>query len=87
MNKGSEFYGSTFNVYNVHSVIQIADDVENHNCTLDDLSCFRFENFIHCLKSKVKNANNPIAKNAKQLDEFRYINSGDNNKSWKSKLM
>lgn len=50
--EAAEFYGITFNVYNIHSVIHIADGVENRNCTLDDLSCFRFENFLHCLKTK-----------------------------------
>ena len=60
--KASEFYGSTFNVYNVHSVIHIVDnDVENYNGTLDDRSCFRFKNFLHSLKRKVKNATNPTA--------------------------
>ena len=63
LTKAFEFYGSTFNVYNVHSVTHIADDVENYNCTLDDLSCFRFENFLHCLKRIVKNANTPIYPN------------------------
>ena len=85
--EAAEFYGSTFNVYNIHSVIHIADGVENRNCTLDDLSCFRFENFLHCLKRKVKNANDPIAQISKRNDEFEFINSADINKSWKSKLM
>ena len=66
----SEFYSSTCNVYNFHSVIYIGDNVENHDCTLDDLSCFRFENFLHLLKRKVKNANNPIAQILKRLDEL-----------------
>lgn len=85
--EAAEFYGITFNVYNIHSVIHIADGVENRNCTLDDLSCFRFENFLHCLKRKVKNANDPIAQISKRNDEFEFINSADINKSWKSKLM
>ena len=54
-------FGETFSVYNVHSLIHLADDVEHFNCSLNQLSAFPFENFLQQIKKCIKSAHNPIA--------------------------
>ena len=69
--KNSEvIYGRAFIVYNVHSVIHLPDDVINHNCTLDFMSAFPFENFLGILKKSVKSPNNPAVQIAKRTEEI-----------------
>jgi hypothetical protein len=48
--QSEKLYGSTFVVYNVHSLIHVADDVLFHGCTLNKISCFPFENYLQKLK-------------------------------------
>lgn len=67
--KCSEFYGSSFTVYNVHSLLHLHEDVQYFGCTLDPLSAFPFENYLCSLKKIVKNSNNPISQVAKRLAE------------------
>ena len=43
-------YGPLFNVYNVHSIVHIADDVLKHQCSLNEISSFPFENYLQTLK-------------------------------------
>ena len=62
-----KIYGNTFTVYNVHSLIHIADDVETFGCSLNEVSCFPFENHLQKLKRMVKTGKNPIAQVAKRL--------------------
>ena len=45
-----QYYGNTFNVYNVHNLIHIVDDTRRLECTLDEIPCFQFENYFHFLK-------------------------------------
>ena len=54
------YYGDTFNVFNDHNLKHIIDEVKHFNCSLNDLSCFKFQNYLQFLKRMVKNANNPI---------------------------
>ena len=54
-------YGEIFNVYNVHSLIHLADDVLYFKSSLNELSAFKFENFIPTIKKSVKSSNNPVA--------------------------
>lgn len=62
-------YGSTFNVYNVHNLTHLCDDVEHFQCSLNDISAFPFENRLHFIKKLVRNAHNPIAQVTKRLAE------------------
>ena len=59
-------YGSTFTVYNVHNLLHIADDWENFNCSLNDISCFANEKFLQRIKKCVRNSINPAAQVAKR---------------------
>ncbi|XP_065672868.1 uncharacterized protein LOC136090322 [Hydra vulgaris] len=45
-----EHFGDTFCVYNVHCLLHITDDVEHFESSLDEISCFQFENFLQQLK-------------------------------------
>lgn len=46
---GSTIYGKHFNVYNVHSLIHICDDVQLYG-NLNNYTCFSFENYLGQLK-------------------------------------
>ena len=50
----SRIYGKENLVYNVHSLIHLADDCIVHNCHLDEISCFPFENRLGQLVRLVK---------------------------------
>ena len=65
-------YGDTFTVYNVHSLLHLPEDVRRFNCSLNDISCFPFENYMQCLKRHVRNGKNPIAQVAKRVAELSY---------------
>ena len=63
-------YGDIFVVYNVHSLSHIADDAENHQCSLNAISAFPYENYLQTIKRFVRKATNPIAQVAKRLTEM-----------------
>ena len=71
-----DVYGETFTVYNVHSLKHLPEDVRYLNCSLNDISCFPFENYMQQLKKCVRNAQNPIIQVAKWLGEIQ--DSGKN---------
>jgi len=54
-----DIYGQQFIVYNVHSLIHVADDVK-HFGPLDSISCFPFENFLHSVKRLVRSPYLPL---------------------------
>ncbi len=39
-------YGKTFNVYNVHALLHIHEDVAHFRCSLNEICCFPFENHL-----------------------------------------
>jgi len=55
-----EFYGDTLNVYNVHDLCHIHDDVRYYNTFLNDINAFLFENHLQTTKKLVKKSENPI---------------------------
>lgn len=64
-------YGETFTVYNVHNLIHLPDDVEHSNCSLNEISSFPFENYLHQLKKTVKSGKSPVVQAAKRIAERR----------------
>lgn len=48
--QSKEHYGDKFCVYNVHGLLHISDDVEHFSMSLDEISCFQFENHLQKLK-------------------------------------
>ena len=68
----SDVFGSTFNVYNVHNLTHITDDVKHFKCSLNDISAFPFVNHLHWLKRLVRKAQNPISQVHKRIAEFQH---------------
>ncbi len=66
----TSLYGDTFVVYNVHSLIHLPDDVQFFQASLDDISCFPFENHMQTLKRLVHSAQSPLVQVVKTLEVF-----------------
>ena len=62
-------YGETFNVYNVNSLIHLADDVLYFKASLDEISAFKFEHFMQTVKKSVKSSKNPVSQVVKRMLE------------------
>lgn len=63
-------YGRIMLVYNVHSLLHLADDVEKFKIPLDKISAFPFENFMQKLKRYVRGSRNPLVQVANRMHEF-----------------
>lgn len=68
-----EYYGLTFVVYNVHSLVHLHEDIEHFRKPLNKISCFPFENHLQAIKKLVRNSSNPIAQIAKRISELDNI--------------
>ena len=62
-------YGPTFQIYNVHNLIHLPDDVSYFKDNLDNISAFRFENHLKTLKSIIRNSNSPLAQIVQRVSE------------------
>jgi hypothetical protein len=79
VNNCKHVYGETFAVYNVHGLLHLHEDINFYGCSLNEISCFPFENFMQRLKKLVRNGNNPVAQVGKRLVE---LNCGNVQKSY-----
>lgn len=61
-------YGGDQLVYNVHSLIHIADDARRHGA-LDNVSSFKFESYLGQLKKLVRSPNLPCAQLVRRILE------------------
>ena len=64
----SRLYGKFVLTYNIHSLLHIVDDYALFG-SLDNISCFPFENFLGCLKKMVRKPSLPISQILRRLEE------------------
>ena len=70
VNKARYLYGETFVTYNVHSLKHLHEDVEHFQMSLNDISAFKYENYLQKLKKLVRGPGNAISQISKRLQEF-----------------
>ena len=44
--KAKRTYADSFTVYSIHNLLHLADDCQNLHSTLNDISAFKFENYL-----------------------------------------
>lgn len=74
VSKFSTLYGRFHIVYNVHSLIHLANDVKVHG-SLDSFSCFGFENYLGKIKRLLRNSRLPLSQIRRRLSEIDANNS------------
>ncbi|CAK9809260.1 hypothetical protein ANTQUA_LOCUS5961 [Anthophora quadrimaculata] len=65
----STLYGREYCIYNVPPLMHITDDVQNMKISLEELSCFPFENYLGKLKNMLRRWNKLLAQVTKRLSE------------------
>ncbi|KAL2095482.1 hypothetical protein ACEWY4_010201 [Coilia grayii] len=68
----ADLYGKTFPVYNVHGLIHLHEDAGHFNCSLNDLSCFPFENYLQQIKKHVRSGRSPLEQVTRRLSEMEH---------------
>ena len=66
----TEHYGETFPVYNVHGLMHLHEDVRHFQCSLNDVSCFPFENYLQKIKKHVRSGRSPLEQVTRRLAEL-----------------
>jgi len=66
-------YGDTFNVYNVHSLLHLVDDVKYFGTSLNQLNAFPYENFLQSLKRLIRSPSSPLVQVAKRIEESEIV--------------
>lgn len=69
VNISPDVYDCYFVVYNIHSLTHVCDDVSRYG-SLDDYSCFVFENYLGQLKRKVRGKYLPLQQIFNRLNEI-----------------
>ena len=64
--KPKRIYGESFTVYNIHNLLHLAEDCRNLHSSLNEISAFKFENYLQVIKKSIRNANNPVAQIAER---------------------
>lgn len=69
----SEIYGPQFVSHNVHGLLHIVDDYRKYK-SLEDCSCFPFENYMKVLKKMVRKHEKPLEQVIKRYQESLLFN-------------
>lgn len=68
----ADLYGTTFPVYNVYGLIHLTEDAGHFNCSLNDISCFPFENYLQQVKKHVRSGRSPLEQVTGRLSELEH---------------
>lgn len=71
--KSKVLYGDWFLSYNIHNLVHLVDDCVNHGCSLNDISCFPYENFLGSLTRLVRNGSSVVTQISKRISESAVI--------------
>lgn len=69
-----QLYGEESQVLNTHSLIHLADDAINMQCSLTEITAFPFENVLGKMKSLIRSGNRPLSQLCRRIHE-RYFTS------------
>nr|XP_050042572.1 uncharacterized protein LOC126539779 [Dermacentor andersoni] len=67
----SELYGRNQLVYNVHSLIHLADQCRDHG-PLDQFSAFPFESYLGRMKKLLRSSNKPLSQLSRRISELKH---------------
>lgn len=81
--KSATVFDKDFVVFNVHNLNHLVDDVKLYG-TINDFSCFPFENYLNTLKRKVHSYNKPLEQIHRRIHECDNNNSNKSTKKVKS---
>lgn len=76
-----KLYGKTIPVYNVHRLVHLHEDVSHFNSSLNDISCFPFENHLQQLKKHVRSGRSPLEQLTRRLSEMEHIEVNRNKRN------
>lgn len=68
----SELYGKKQLVYNVHSLIHLADQCQDHG-PLDQFSVFPFKSYLGRMKMLLRSSNKPLSQLSRRISEQALI--------------
>lgn len=66
-------YGAKFMALNIHNLCHVADDVENMQCNLNDISAFPYESELGKIKNILLSPHRTIAQYCRRIHEERSI--------------
>ncbi|KAL3218934.1 hypothetical protein MRX96_050586 [Rhipicephalus microplus] len=75
-----ELYGKKQLVYNVHTVVHLADQCREHG-PLDQFSAFPFESYLGKMKKWLRSSNKPLSQLSRRISELRYPSYNDAKKT------
>lgn len=63
-----KLYGNNSQVFNIHNLIHIADDVKNFKCSLNEISAFPFESALGKIKKSLRSGYKPMQQIVRKIE-------------------